>query len=84
MSDPLSARVPELRAWQLAAVIAGGILLAGAIAVVRAAAGFGIADRVNGDKVRCAEIGGGLVERRYAEEPGWNGQERRAIAYGFW
>lgn len=62
MSDPLSARVPELRVWQLAVVIAGGILLAGAIAVVLVAAGFGIADRVNGDKVRCAEIVGGLLK----------------------
>ncbi len=76
MSNPLTARAGDLRAWQLVAAIAGGILLAGAVVVVLAAVSFGIADRVNGDKVRCNEIGGDLVARRYAEELAWDCWER--------
>ena len=76
MSNPLTAKVNTLRAWQLALVIAAGILLAGAVVVILAAAGFGIADRLNGDKVRCNEIGGDLVERRYAKQLGWDCWER--------
>lgn len=76
MTNPLTAKVKELRAWQLALVITAGILLASAITVALAAASFGIADRLNGDKVRCNEIGGDLVERRYAEQLGWDCWER--------
>ena len=76
MRNPLTIPARELRAWQLALAVAAGILLAGAIVVIAAAAGFGIADRLNGDKVRCNEIGGDLVERRYAEELGWDCWER--------
>ena len=76
MRNPLTIPARELRAWQLALAVAAGILLAGAIVVISAAAGFGIADRLNGDKVRCQEIGGDLVERRYAEELGWDCWER--------
>ena len=76
MPNPLAAKVKELRAWQLALVITAGILLAGAITVALTAASFGIADRLNGDKVRCNEIGGDLVERRYAEQLGWDCWER--------
>lgn len=76
MPNPLTAKVKELRAWQLALVITAGILLASAIVVILAAASFGIADRLNGDKVRCNEIGGDLVERRYAEQLGWDCWER--------
>ncbi len=76
MPNPLTAKVNELRAWQLALVITAGILLASAIVVILAAASFGIADRLNGDKVRCNEIGGDLVERRYAEQLGWDCWER--------
>ena len=76
MSNPLSTPVRNLRVWQLAVAIAAGILLAGAIVITLAAASFGIADWVNGDKVRCDEIGGGLVDRRYAEALGWNCWER--------
>lgn len=76
MSNPLTAKVNALRVWQLALVIAAGILLAGAVVVILAAAGFGIADRLNGDKVRCNEIGGDLIERQYAEQLGWDCWER--------
>ena len=76
MPNPLTAKVNELRAWQLVLVVAAGILLASAITFALAAASFGIADRLNGDKVRCNEIGGDLVERRYAEQLGWDCWER--------
>ena len=76
MRNPLTIPARELRVWQLTLAVAAGILLAGAIVVISAAIGFGIADRLNGDKVRCQEIGGDLVERRYAEELGWDCWER--------